>query len=265
MEFLALFAKFAPSLDLTWRHIGGSAIAFQAFKTYIFGKMFRTMEYPDGNMITVTIRWNTIGDLKKAILKEQEPIYPGVEYQEEDILALSCWTPPHFTEPLNESLDIRVLPEGSWVLWSRVNSEIPKRGVTLLKELTETEQIDSLIQFLEFLSRQTDPELRISPSQLELLVQLIITPEIHSTKDLQYRQYSNKSSGINTHECFHHREALLTLHRNFKEKPKLFTRYVLSYLTRNRLLQESQTTTTSPLSNNQTPPPNQTLKERAQE
>lgn len=61
---LGAVAKVVPLIEGSWRYIGGGAIVFQAIKTYIFGKLIRTIEYPDGDMISFVVKHNNIDRFK---------------------------------------------------------------------------------------------------------------------------------------------------------------------------------------------------------
>jgi hypothetical protein len=54
----------------------GSSIMFNLLKTYIFGKILRTLEYPDGDLYTVKIHYPHMERLKTKIAEVQPPPYP---------------------------------------------------------------------------------------------------------------------------------------------------------------------------------------------
>ncbi len=180
----------------------------------MLGKTIRTIEYPDGDLVTVNIRSNNVSSLKNAvssrnskqntavpmpltrlqILKGQTPIYPGVELREDEVQHLVRWSAPCFTEPIASRRDMKLIPDGGWVFWSRqarilppslrsrVNpsnycrfpEEIPRRGVTLEYRGREEERQDGALKFIASLARSPHPEEKLSRREEELLTDLVV-------------------------------------------------------------------------------------------
>lgn len=110
--------------------LGGASIVSYALRTKFLGKMIRAVEVPEGNMSTIIVRSNSLKALKEAIIKDQPPLYPGVELKGSDI-QVSVFTSPHFGEKLKENSQCRSMEEGSYVLWTKMDLEIPNNGIDL--------------------------------------------------------------------------------------------------------------------------------------
>lgn len=147
-----------------------------------------------------------------------------------DVKHISRWTPPHFAEPCVKNKDLKLIPDGGVVFWSRGPS-IPRRNITLDvrgkllslsvlfyfiyyiiyfilkiiiidKELIRT---DAPIKFVMSLSSKgADEAVRLSQSDTDLLIELLIEKD----------------------------ESLHTIYRNFYNQPALFKYYALRYLQR---------------------------------
>lgn len=133
-------ADYSKSIKRTSDYIillGGASIISYAVRTRFLGKMLRAVEVPEGNLSTIIIRTNTLKALKEAIIKDQPPLYPGVELRGEDIRT-SVFQAPHFTEKLGPSSRFRTLEEGSYILWTKMDLDIPQTGIDLRSFSKET-------------------------------------------------------------------------------------------------------------------------------
>lgn len=117
--------------DSAWKLVGGSSILFNALRSRIFGKVLRTVEYPDGELKTIRIHRMTVHRLKTIIAEAQPPPFPTSYIQPEDIKGIHLFTSPHFTELIKEDSDVNALPDNAWLFWSLDTEPIPRRGVKL--------------------------------------------------------------------------------------------------------------------------------------
>eukprot|EP00188_Purpureofilum_apyrenoidigerum_P000690 Plantae.Rhodophyta-Purpureofilum_apyrenoidigerum.ctg13227.p1 GENE.Plantae.Rhodophyta-Purpureofilum_apyrenoidigerum.ctg13227~~Plantae.Rhodophyta-Purpureofilum_apyrenoidigerum.ctg13227.p1 ORF type:complete len:230 (+),score=31.83 Plantae.Rhodophyta-Purpureofilum_apyrenoidigerum.ctg13227:158-847(+) len=131
--FLSITALLGKA-DATFRYVGGSAIVFNFLRTYVFGKVLRTVEYPDGDLSSIKMHRSNLERLKTVIAKAQPPIFPTAYLSSKDVKQVVLWTPPHFTERIICDSDVYNIPDGSWLLWSKFSESdrpIPRRGVKL--------------------------------------------------------------------------------------------------------------------------------------
>ena len=84
------------------------------------------------------------------IIKRQPALFPGVEMVANDIKMVSRWTPPHFAEPCIRNKDLKMIPDGGVVFWSRGPS-IPRRNITLDVRGTNTTLLPFFFLFLVFI------------------------------------------------------------------------------------------------------------------
>ncbi|KAM9996288.1 hypothetical protein ACTFIY_002472 [Dictyostelium cf. discoideum] len=212
----ALMAKSLPVIEGSWRYMGGSSIVFHSMKTFIFGKLVRTIEYPDGEMVSIVIRTNNLNRLKNEIIKQQPALFPGVELDFSDVKYLSRWTPPHFTEPCIKNKDLKMVPDGGVIFWSRFDS-IPKRGVTLDIKDKENIKLDQAIQYVSKLGKGgvAEESLKLTEQQENALIDLLLEKD----------------------------EAILALHRNFSPYPNIFKYHALRYLSHKKGLNFEQPST----------------------
>lgn len=120
--------------DTAFKLVGGSSIVFNAIRSRIFGKILRSVEYPDGDLHSVKIYRSSLYRLKTLIADTQPPPFPTAFLQAEDIKQVSVFTSPHFTEPIMNDSDVSALPDNAWLLWSKDSMDeapIPTRGVKL--------------------------------------------------------------------------------------------------------------------------------------
>ncbi|KAF2077147.1 hypothetical protein CYY_001532 [Polysphondylium violaceum] len=199
----ALSAKSLAVVEGSWRYLGGASIVFHGIKTYVFGKLVRTIEYPDGEMVSIIIRRNNLEKLKSEIIRHQPALFPGVELSASDVKFLSRWTPPHFTEPCLKNKDLKLIADGGVVFWSRFDP-IPKRGVTLDIKDKDHIKLDQAINFISKLGKYGTVEeaLRLTENQENALIDLLLEKD----------------------------EAILALHRNFSPYPHIFRYHALRYL-----------------------------------
>lgn len=120
--------------DTAFKLVGGSSIVFNAIRSRIFGKVLRSVEYPDGELHSVKIYRSSIYRLKTLIAETQPPPFPTAFLEPEDIKQISVFTSPHFTEAIVSDSDVSALPDNAWLLWSKDSIDdapIPTRGVKL--------------------------------------------------------------------------------------------------------------------------------------
>lgn len=120
--------------DSAFKLVGGSSIVFNAIRSRIFGKVLRTIEYPDGELKSVKIYRMNLFRLKTLIADTQPPPFPTAFLEPEDIKQISVFTSPHFTEPIVNDSDVSALPDNAWLFWSKDSPEedrIPTRSVKL--------------------------------------------------------------------------------------------------------------------------------------
>ncbi|KYQ89244.1 hypothetical protein DLAC_09898 [Tieghemostelium lacteum] len=201
----ALVAKSLPVLESSWRYMGGASIVFHGLRTLIFGKIVKTIEFPDGEMVSLVVRTNNLNRLKNEIIKHQPALFPGVELDASDIKYLSRWTPPHFTEIITKNKDLKLVPDNGVVFWSRFES-IPKRGVTLDIKDKDHIKLDQAIAFVSKMGKTgplaPDDSLRLTEAQENAIIDLLLEKD----------------------------EAILALHRNFNTFPHIFKYHSLRYL-----------------------------------
>ncbi|EGC36046.1 hypothetical protein DICPUDRAFT_32436, partial [Dictyostelium purpureum] len=170
---------------------GSASIISFALRTLYFGKTIRAIEIPDGNLTTLVLRSNSVKRLKKTILQNQPPIYPGVELNAEDIKA-SIFIDPHFTEPIVTNRDVRRIDDGGYVLWTKSDFEIPRTAVGLKSLMKDRDlflrfstdaEVDKLVRLISLFG----PSLILkpqSPFKKFLLKHKLIQP---SDLDLLYQ------------------------------------------------------------------------------
>lgn len=59
---------------------------------------------------------------------------PPVVGRTQDVKQIAVWTSPHFTESVKTDADVRAIPDGGWLFWSKDSADeeaIPRRGVKL--------------------------------------------------------------------------------------------------------------------------------------
>eukprot|EP01132_Coremiostelium_polycephalum_P007584 gene7584-9325_t len=231
----AMMAKTIPIIEGSWRYVGGASIVFHGIKTYVFGKLVRTIEYPDGEMVSIVIRTNNLYRLKNEIMKHQPAMFPGVNEDPSDVKHISKWSPPHFTEPCLKNRDLKMLPDGGVIFWSRDNP-IPKRGVTLDIKDKDYIKVDQAINFVHRLGKGhgVDETSKITEAQENALIDLLLEKD----------------------------EAILALHRNFHPYPLLFKYHSLRYLQKKNLPNDLQINwklqnIIQPQQQRQPPPPQQ--------
>lgn len=141
-----------------------------------------------------------------VIIERQPPFYPGAELVAKDIKYLARWTPPHFTELCYNKQDLKLIPDGGIVFWSRVE-QIPRRGVTLDLKDREMIKVDSAIKFVTRMGSKLEENAQISQAEADQLVALLVDKD----------------------------EGILTIYRNFYQQPELFKHHAVRYLQRKLL------------------------------
>ncbi|GAM17932.1 hypothetical protein SAMD00019534_011070, partial [Acytostelium subglobosum LB1] len=203
--FLAAIAPVVTFIEGGWRYMGGASIVFHGIKTYVFGKLVRTVEYPDGEMVSIVIRTNNLNRLKNEIIKHQPALFPGVELDQADVKYMARWTPPHFTEVCTKNKDLKMVPDGGVVFWSRFEP-IPKRNVTLDIKDKDVIKLDQAISFVSRMGGKqggvVEEAAKLSEPQENALIDMLL----------------EKDDGV------------LALHRNFNQFPVLFKYHALRYL-----------------------------------
>jgi len=122
------------SVGPAYRALGGSALVANVLRTYIFGKYIRTLEVPDGELISMRVYRSSSENLRKRIASAQPPPFPTAYVTPQEVRQMSVWTPPSFTEPIRTDTDVGNLESGAWVLWSKLDPSdkpIPRRLVKL--------------------------------------------------------------------------------------------------------------------------------------
>jgi hypothetical protein len=124
-----LWSSLAVALPaIQWRELGGPAVMFTFIRTYIFGKQLRTIEYPNGELRTINVRFSTVDSIKKQIAKANNI----TDFSE--IKQLYRYEDNFWTEPILTPKDVRYLNDNNWILWSRYYTKIPSKNVNM-KEL----------------------------------------------------------------------------------------------------------------------------------
>lgn len=120
--------------DTAFKAVGGSSIIFNLIRHRIFGKNIRCIEYPDGDLQSFQIYRMNIDRLRAVIADAQPPPFPTAFLQPKDVKQIAVWTSPHFTESVKTDADVRAIPDGGWLFWSKDSADeeaIPRRGVKL--------------------------------------------------------------------------------------------------------------------------------------
>eukprot|EP00871_Galdieria_phlegrea_P000972 jgi/Galph1/1876/GphlegSOOS_G579.1 len=195
--------------DFAYKYMGGSSIMFNLLKTYIFGKGLRTLEYPDGDLYTVKIHYPQLERLKMKIAELQPPPYPTFVVTSDDIKQLALWHSPAFTEPIRTDRDVRAIPEGSWVFWSKYTEKdypIPRRGVKL----------DAPI-----------PQSAASVNSPAVDNSIALVKKMYRAKYLSNSEYDRLIDML-----LEKNEGLIVLARNFSDEPEEFARHARRLLSR---------------------------------
>eukprot|EP00741_Cyanophora_paradoxa_P025196 tig00000350_g24321.t1 len=204
---LAAGAKVPAFVASYWKDIGGAAFAFHVLKGFIFGKGLRTIEFPNGEMKTVMMRWPTLSSLKKHISLQTPGLTP------EEIRAVCRWIPPHFCEPVKNSTQVRYLTDDSWIVWTRAQRlEIPLR-LSLDKGFPIDDPVQAgLMRLLEGMHFASDGTTKMNPADRDDLVLMA------TSKD----------------------EGLLGLYRNYGNDPEQFERHTFNYLEKRRAAEKER-------------------------
>jgi hypothetical protein len=153
----------------------------------------------------VTIRRSNPHTLRAAIAAAQPPLFPDAILTYEDVREMAALVPPHFTQAVRSSYDVRALLDNQFVLWARPEGEsIPSRGVKLDHKGDEEDQLLAATHLVRKLQRSHDVHLQISRAEEDQLVDLLVD----------------------------HDRGMLTLYRCFKHNRKDFRRHALRYMHR---------------------------------
>eukprot|EP00696_Hemimastix_kukwesjijk_P012580 gnl/Hemi2/25829_TR8693_c0_g1_i1.p1 gnl/Hemi2/25829_TR8693_c0_g1~~gnl/Hemi2/25829_TR8693_c0_g1_i1.p1 ORF type:complete len:334 (+),score=95.97 gnl/Hemi2/25829_TR8693_c0_g1_i1:52-1002(+) len=190
----------------SWKDIGGAAIIFTAIRAYIFGRTFRTLEYPRGPSHLVTLRVPTVDALKRHIARANNvPV--------DEVRACYLWTNQFFTEPLESVKHLRQVNDYEWILWTKKTEPIPSRGVTLAtlvdtEEIhgTEANKIHGCLHLVAKLSLSADPKQKITSTEADMLVDAVMEKD----------------------------HFLIMIYTTFKDNPDLFRDFALRYVYRKR-------------------------------
>eukprot|EP00898_Chlorokybus_atmophyticus_P006518 jgi/Chlat1/6868/Chrsp51S06543 len=135
-----LAGTIGQSVDTTWRTLGGASVAALYWRTFVFGKTFRIVEWqlgdnekgvsdvPDGKMKSVTIRRPGLAALKNAVATEFKL------RRASEVVQLSHWVSfggTTFYEPLTTAKEVNTLPDNAWLVFARVSESItpiPRRS-----------------------------------------------------------------------------------------------------------------------------------------
>lgn len=127
----ALFTAVASSVGAFsfWGYVGGPILTFTVLKPLLFGRNFHTIEYPNGSLRTITVRYVNQNRIRYQIAKLH-----GIPPRE--VRHLSVWMDKYFSEPLENAAVRHYLStataDGSWIFWTRdVENIIPTKGLTL--------------------------------------------------------------------------------------------------------------------------------------
>ncbi|KYQ93786.1 hypothetical protein DLAC_05179 [Tieghemostelium lacteum] len=173
------FMKFIKSkrfLEIIFLLGGASFISFY-LRTLYFGKTIRAIEIPDGNLMTLVVRSNNYLKLKKQILHTQDPIFPGVDLTSIEIKA-SAFIEPHFTEPILTNKDVRMIQDGSFIVWTKGDIEIPRTAVALKSLIKDKElfmkfstnaELDKYIKQISLFGPPLSPSLNKKLSAMHII------------------------------------------------------------------------------------------------
>eukprot|EP01027_Heterolobosea_sp_BB2_P016858 GEZU01023935.1.p1 GENE.GEZU01023935.1~~GEZU01023935.1.p1 ORF type:complete len:245 (-),score=30.34 GEZU01023935.1:10-744(-) len=182
----ATLKSFYAAFGAPFKDIGGPAMAFQAIKVFVFGKNFKTIEYPNGELNTLTLRWVSINALKKriALSATDKPVNP------KDI-QMCRWVSPHFTEKLTNEKEMRQVGDDGWILWTRGSHIVIPPRFSIDKGFPVSDQItDNLLQTLERFLESPDENLRISQDDFDVLV--VMTASKDETLFTGFRRYGKE-------------------------------------------------------------------------
>ncbi|GJP31247.1 hypothetical protein CLOM_g10203 [Closterium sp. NIES-68] len=111
-----------PQMDALWRSFGGASLVALYWRTLVFGKTFRSIEWdleaydaPNGSMKSITIRVPSLNAVRAKIA-----LANGLEGASE-VQQLALWIPNSgdFVEPLRLAKDLALIPDFGFVIWSR--------------------------------------------------------------------------------------------------------------------------------------------------
>lgn len=253
---IAAATSLAPTFG--WRDLGGSAIFFTFIKNYLFGKTLRTVEYPHGDLKTISVRFSTINAIKKKIAEAN-----GVtNYQE--IKQIYRHEDNFWTEPIQTPTDIRLLNDNNWVLWTRSYAPIPSKNVNLKELNSRIEPVKSTDEEEEFVLKNVQADVEATTIEKPaasppVTLKPVATTSASTPDNLYTDRYkislnTVKISALNfasqcRNESFFHSEEveggpltekeyqsivdllldedsyMISLYHNFKDDPKLFVKY----------------------------------------
>lgn len=105
--------------------MSGAMLTLHFIRPVFFGRNLHTIEYPNGRVRSVTVRWVSDRQIRRQIAALN-----GVNFEE--IKHMSLWLKDCFTEPLDNHETFHQLHDGSWVVWtSDLDNTIPLRGLTI--------------------------------------------------------------------------------------------------------------------------------------
>ncbi|CAI5504868.1 unnamed protein product [Closterium sp. Naga37s-1] len=116
-----------PQMDALWRSFGGASLVALYWRTLVFGKTFRSIEWdleaydaPNGNMKSITIRVPSLNAVRTKIA-----LANGLAGASE-VEQLALWIPNSgdFVEPLRLAKDLALIPDFGFVIWSRTPASL---------------------------------------------------------------------------------------------------------------------------------------------
>ncbi|CAI5485112.1 unnamed protein product [Closterium sp. Yama58-4] len=116
-----------PQMDALWRSFGGASLVALYWRTLVFGKTFRSIEWdleaydaPNGSMKSITIRVPSLNAVRTKIA-----LANGLAGASE-VQQLALWIPNSgdFVEPLRLAKDLALIPDFGFVIWSRTPASL---------------------------------------------------------------------------------------------------------------------------------------------
>ncbi|KAA8498967.1 hypothetical protein FVE85_6552 [Porphyridium purpureum] len=224
--------------DAAFRAVGGSSLVASFLRSLISGRRFNTLEYPDGNLLTVQMYGYSMLRFKHLLADAQPEVYPTVFLKASDIKQVYAFTAPFFLTEVCDDASFRRLPDGAWIVWSSLTREeepIPRRGYKLdyVKPPKVAKSNDE--SSAQGLSALEHAQTRIERQVDETLSLLKRTRAQRFLQDALFEELVQRAA--------RHDPAVLALSRNFRDEPEEFVAHAI------RLAQNGQTgatkTTTS--------------------
>ncbi|KAL9649904.1 hypothetical protein ABK040_011377 [Willaertia magna] len=211
-ELIGLFAL--NNWGNIFRTFGGSAFSFHSTKTLVYGKYFRVIEYPFGDMRTIRINLNSYSALKNKIAEAN-----GIDPK--SIQQISRYEENFWTEKVSTNDDVRSLREFHILLWSRSVGHIPTKNVNLKEipeEVMEKEEKESV-------TTTTSSETGTTTSTPLLSHDKVVSAlsYIHHLKKREL--FTDEEYQVLTDLILQQDPYILSLHSNFKDDEETFVIY----------------------------------------